>query len=85
MKGDRDLVLVSSGLLFLFMEVFEMLKRVVLSLSALVAVGGCACLPGLPKCWLCAAGSSLMDTILGPDGAVGTLVNSLLGGLIPAV
>ncbi|NLX05192.1 MAG: hypothetical protein GXY33_08615 [Phycisphaerae bacterium] len=56
----------------------------VASVAILAAIAGCQCLPGLPKCWLCAAGSSLMDTILGPDGAVGTLVNSLLGGLIPA-
>ena len=62
-----------------------MLKRVVLSL-ALVAVGGCSCLPclpNIPKCWLCGIGEAIADTIFGPQGIVRTLITDLIGGLIP--
>ena len=60
-----------------------MLKKV-LSVALVATVAGCACLPGLPKCWLCAVGTSLADTIFGPSGVVGTLISDLLAGLVPA-
>jgi len=59
-----------------------MTKRLVLSLG-LLAAGGCACLPAIPKCWICGIGEALADTIFGPEGVVGSLITGLIGGLVP--
>jgi len=67
------------------MEVLAMLKRM-LVIGALVAVSGCSCLPclpNIPKCWICGVGEALADTIFGPEGVVGSLITSLIGGLVP--
>ena len=59
-----------------------MLKKV-MAVGLLAVVAGCQCLPSCPKCWTCAIGEALSETVFGPEGVIGQLISSLLGGLVP--